>query len=341
MGWLDSLLKRVAGRPPTDWTLLDALPDPGLGISGRPVVPDQCYIELYVESLRLERARQLATLFHPVIYSFASLAREGTNSATQASVTNPQNLATLDANNLDRVITVSKRIMGAMPWRGDPFGLELGLFSVKSGNLLTPLINYVTKVSDKAGISVATKLDPFLPLITEGLDMIAGQRTDTEIELAIDTDLSLTESKFCALIAKPRGTINAAGLAIDPQDHKLLQNGNPLQAAYCVFSIRSRKDNPDWGKIPALEESYADFKKAILSNIQREADEALSGFNRQVIVSPDLISADKTLLKDKARAFRDEAYPTGRTAGETNRQRFENRQLADLNLYDQPIKKQK
>ena len=138
-----------------------------------------------MESLRLEKARRFATTFHGVIYSFASLARQGTNEAKLASVTKPQNLATLDANNLDRVITVSKRIMGAMPWRGDPFGVELGLFSVKSGNLLTPLINFVTKISDKAGISVVTKLDPFTAFITEGLDMIAGQTNDTEIELAI------------------------------------------------------------------------------------------------------------------------------------------------------------
>ena len=88
--------------------------------------------------------------------------------------------------------------MTAMPWRGDPFGVELGLFSVKSGSLLTPLVNYVTKVSDKAGITVLTKLDPLMPLITEGLDMIAGQIRDTEIELAIDTDLSLSHGRLCA-----------------------------------------------------------------------------------------------------------------------------------------------
>jgi hypothetical protein len=339
MGWLNNVLNTIAGRPPTDWMLLDNLPDPGSGISDQPISADQCYIELYVESLRLERARRFATTFHGVIYSFASLAREGENRAELASVTKPQNLATLDKDHLDRVITVSKRLMSAMPWRGDPFGLELGLFSVKSGNLLTPLVNYVTKVSDKAGISTVTKLDPFLPLITEGLDIIAGQKNDTEIELAIDTDLSLTASKFCALIAKPKGTINAASLTIDPQDHKLLQNGNPLQAAYCVFSIRSREDNPEWGKIPALHNSYADFRNAILSGKKQEADEALAGFNRQIIVCPDLTSTDKTRLKDKARKDLNDAFPSGRTAGapEAVRRRFENRQLADLNLYDQAL----
>jgi hypothetical protein len=334
MGWMRNLLDKVGGISPTDWTLLSNIPDPGFGIAGKPVTPDDCYIELY-ESLRLEKARRFATTFHGVIYSFASLAREGANRAELASVTKPQNIAALDANNLDRVITVSKRIMRAMPWRGDPFGVELGLFSVKSGNLLTPLINYVTKVSDKAGISVLTKLDPFMPLITEGLDMIAGQRNDTEVELAIDTDLSLAQSGLFALVAKPKAEFETATLTIDPTDRKLLRSGKPLQAAYCVFSIRSTKRNADWGTIPALQSSYSDFAAAITSGRHKDAEEALAAFNRQVIVCPDLISADKERLKAKAKADLHEAFPGGgQAASPMARQQFETRQLADLNLYD-------
>lgn len=337
MGWLRNLIDKVAGVAPTDWTLLDNVAAPGLNIAGKPVVPDECYIELYVESLRLEKARRFATTFHGVIYSFTSLARTGANRVERASVTKPQNLASLDANNLDRVITVSKRLMGAIPWRGNPMGLELGLFSVKSGNLLTPLVDYVSKISSKAGIAAVTKLDPFLPLITEGLDMIAGQTADTEIELAIDTDLSLVESRVCALIAKPKNAFDAATVTIDPQDRKLLQDGKPLDAAYCVFSIRTTDRNPDWGEITALRESYADFIRAIGSGRHKEAEEALAGFNRQVVVTPDLIAADKDRLKAKAKADLQDAFPGGGQAATPEiRQRYVTRTLTDLNLYDDP-----
>jgi hypothetical protein len=55
--------------------------------------------------------------------------------------------------------------------------LELGLFSVKKGNLLSPLLNYVARVSDIGGVSFIGQIKPFLRLITEGMDAIAG-RTD-------------------------------------------------------------------------------------------------------------------------------------------------------------------
>jgi hypothetical protein len=333
MGWLNSLIDRVLGAPPTDWTLVDRLPDPGFGVAGKAVSPDQCYVEVYVESLRLEKARRFATSFHGVIYSFISLARDGANRTELAAVTKPQNLTALDSGNLDRVITVSKRIACAMPWRGGPFGLELGLFSVKSGNLLTPLINYVVKVSDKAGIGAATKLDPFTPLITEGLDIIAGQTNDTEIELAVDTDLAVADSRLCALIAKPKGSIHLEDLTIDPNDRKLLLNGAPLQAAYCVFSIRATDRNPDWGRIPELQQAYADFIRAIGSGRHREAEEALAAFNRQVVITPDLITSDKERLKSKAKADLLEAFPGGGQSADALRGKFEGRQLSDLNLY--------
>jgi hypothetical protein len=335
MGWLNSVIANIAGVTPTDWTLIPTLPDPGLGIAGRAINPDQCYVELYVESLRLEKARRFATTFHGVIYSLVSLARNGTNRAELASVTKPQNLAALDTQNLDRVITVSKRIMAAMPWRGDPFGLELALFSVKSGNLLTPLINFVTKVSDKAGISTATMINPFIPLITDGLDMIAGQKDDTVIELAVDTDLALTQSQLCALIALPKNTVDPSSLSIDKLDRKLLEHGEPLQAAYCVFSIRSTDRNADWGSISGLQQAYADFTGAILSGRRKEAEEALAGFNRQLIVCPDLISSDKSRLRQAAREDLVGAFPGGGQAATPEvRRRFESRRLSDLRLYD-------
>src|SRR5207249_8602919 len=96
-------------------------------------------------------------------YSFVTLSREGDTKAEFAAVSKPDKLAELDSQSLDKVITVSKQMMGAVPWRGGTLGLEVGLFSVKKGNLLSPVLDYVTKVSSTAGASFVGAVKPFLP----------------------------------------------------------------------------------------------------------------------------------------------------------------------------------
>jgi len=335
MGWLNKLLDKVAGVAPKDWSLIDGLTDPGLSISNNPIRPDECYIELYVESLRLEKARRFATSFHGVIYSFASLARYGTDKVEIASITKPKNLMSLDATNLDRVITISKRVLPPIPWRGNTLGIELGLFSVKAGNLLTPLVEFVAKVSDSAGLGFTSQVKKFAPLITEGLDIIAGQTADTAIELAIDTDLNLDTSKLYALVALEKEKLRPDSVSLDKTDRKLLLDGKPLNAAYCVFSIRSTAQNADWGSIASLQEAYADFVSAINTGRRKEAEEALAGFNRRVITCPDLITVDKDKLKRKAREDLADAFPGGgQSAEKTSVEKFKDRRLEDLRLYD-------
>jgi hypothetical protein len=79
---------------------------------------------------RLKEARRFATAFHGLVCSFARLSQESAEHAALAALSKPARLADLDNSNLDRLITVSNRMMGAVPWRGGTLGLALGLFSV-------------------------------------------------------------------------------------------------------------------------------------------------------------------------------------------------------------------
>lgn len=340
MGWMGNLIKNVAGRPPTDWTMVEDLADPGLGIAGQAIAPDSCYIELYVESLRLAKARKLATTFNGVVYSFIECARFGAENSIRASVTKPANLADLAPGDVDRVITVSRKILSATPWLGGTLRIELGLFSVKTGNLMSPLVTYITKVADKTGVGVITQLNPFLPLITEGLDLIAGQTQETEIELAIDTDVSIEESRIYALIAEPRGTLDMAQLSLDPNDRKLLYKGKPLEAGYCVFSIRKTDRNPNWGQIPDLSAAYQEFLDAVDSGKQKDAQEALAALRRRIRMSRDLIRSDKTRLIELITAEMEDYFPAGAQAFGTASARnaggvpVKRKSFADLGLYE-------
>jgi hypothetical protein len=198
------------------------------------------------------------------------------------------------------VITVSKQMMGAVPWRGGLLGLEIGLFSVRTGNLLTPILEYVTKVSSAAGASFVGAVKPFLPLITEGMDLIAGQREDTALEVALDTDIALQGGGVQAIIAAPKSSIDLAKVSLDAHDRKLLLDGKPLDRGYCVFSIRPTLQKSDYGEIPELKEKYAAFQAAIKANKMKDAQDALTAFRLATIASSDLITSDALKLVQKA-----------------------------------------
>jgi hypothetical protein len=336
MGWLNSVLKRiaggVAGAPPIELTFVPSIPAPGIPGIGEAFEPDTCYIELYLESLRLEQARRFATRFHGVAYSFVSLPREGEQRAQLTAVSKPDNLAELDKDSLDRVITVSKQMMGPTAFRGGPVSLEFGLFSVKSGNLLSPVLEYVTKVSATAGNSYVGAIKPFVPLITEGMDLIAGQTQDTALEVGVDTDLQPTTSCVSAIIAVPKGAIDPAQLTLD-NDRKLLIGGKPLSCGYAVFSLRRTLEKSDYGEIPELKERYAAILSAIKSNKEKDTRDALIAFRLAAIASPDLIPSDASKLIEKVRQKVTAAFPPGGIAA-VGKEVMREESLSAIRLYD-------
>lgn len=163
--------------------------------------------------------------------------------------------------------------------------------------------------------------------------MIAAQKGDTAIEVAIDTSISLKTTGLSAIIAAPKGSIDTDALSLDPSDGRLLLSGKPLEYAYCVFSLRQTEQKADFGEIPSLKEKYSILMTAIRSGKLNDAEDALSDFRRSVFTSPDLISSDAQRLIEKAREKVRSAFPGG---AQSKRQDFSlvNETLSDIGLYD-------
>lgn len=308
MGWFRTLVDTLAGASPAPLLFTDRLKT---GAPPEPIVADECYVEVWLESLRLEKARKFATTLHGAVYAFMDVTREFDSRAQLAAVTKPDKLAAVDPKAADKVIPVNLRLMGPVAWRGDTLHLELGLFAVKSGNLLTPVLDYVAKVSETAGVSFVGAAKPFLPLIGQGLDMLAGQPNDVKIEVGVETDFRLAQSVRCAIATPVKNKpIDAAALTIDANG-QLLENGKALECAYCVFSIRRVEQKFDYGEIPDIKAAYAALQSALLKQKQQEAKEALAVFRVTVINSPDLIAKDAKRLIDKAQAKYDANFGGG------------------------------
>ena len=306
MGILGKIFKGIVKQESEDLVYVGNLAFPGVDTTTA-IEVDKHYVELRVETLRIEKARSWATRFNGVVYSFVTLARQADTDAVIPAISKPQKLAELDPDSLGNVITVSKQMMGAVPWRGDPFGLELGLFSIKAGNVLTPFVNFVTKVSETAGISFVGAVKPFVPLITEGLELLSGQKDDVQLEVGIDTSISLTHPMVCAIIAAKRGSLDTSKLTVDP-DGTLKHAGQAVKAGYCIFSIRSSTQKADYGEIPELKQKFAELRAAAIKDDRKAAADALAAFRRAALFSPDLITSDAKRLVAMAQEMFDDAF---------------------------------
>ncbi len=175
-------------------------------------------------------------------------------------------------------------------------------------------MDFLSEISNAAGISFIGQAKPFLPLISKGMDLIAGQTEDTALEVAIDGTLQLTRACAFAIVAAPKGELDPKNLSIDPNDRKLLLKGEPLDRAYCVFSIRRTLQKADFGEMPDLKERYAALQSAIRSNDLKMAKDALTAFRLTAITSPDLIPVDANRLIEKATKRVADSFPGGGTS---------------------------
>jgi hypothetical protein len=312
MGLLGKIWDSVKGAESVDMILAR---DVGGATGGAEFVPNECYVELYVQSLRLRNVRRFTQRYDGVVYSFVTLPFLGQAKVRIPAVSKPDNLVQLDPGAIANVITFNKQMMGAVPWRGGPLLLELGLFSVKGGNLLTPVLDFVTEISSVAGVSFVGKIAPFAPLISKGVDLLAGQTSDVALEVGIDTSFDIVSAGTHAIIAEPKdGRIDKAKLSLDPTDGKLLHDGSPLRASYCVFSIRSTTTKADYGEIPELKEKYAAFHAALQTQVEDKAKEALTAFRVAALTSPDLIRSDAKRLVALAEEMMTDVFGGGQVS---------------------------
>jgi hypothetical protein len=336
MEWLTRLLGKVASEDMVDMIVLNS---GDFGPKGNPIAVDECYVELFVNSLRLEKARRFGTKFHGVVYTYPSFAYEGGASATLPAISKPKNLEAVDPEGMGNVITLNRKMMGSVPWRGGTFALELGLFSVKGGNLLSSVLDYLVDLSSTAGASFVGAAKPFVPLVSKGMDMLAGQTSEVALEVGIDTSVPMEREGTYAIIAKPKSSsIDISRITLDPSDQKLLYNGKPLIAAYCVYSIKRVDQKADFGEIPELKDAWTKMREAIRTYNRQDAEGKFTAFRLAALTSPDLTRKDADGLVARAQQTLEAAFPTtlaGDTRGEmeTSPEPLAWESLSDVPLY--------
>ncbi len=320
MGRVRDLLKKEAAR----WFFGRIGPGP----AGEPVQPERAYLGLYLEAMHIRDVRVGAQTFYATVASSCTVeSREG-KPAELVVVSTPDTLRGADPKHLDRIVIGTVPLVDAVPYRGGGLGAEIGLFSFPGRFLVGPYLEFlgdVAAAATSAWLPVATAL---VAPVRKGLDLLFGAATDARLEVGLAHTWTEPVTGYYAVVRTP---VQEPGFTLGTGAQLLNPDGTPVQEPYLVLRLDARPERHNWASIPDLQLAYQAIAHTVQSNNLSAAKEALAGFHRAALFSPDLLSVDAQRVYELVRDQVALALPTIGTSGAGAEHRLPD--LADLKLY--------
>ena len=297
-----------------DWMVvrLDAAQVPD-GMEPRVIEPDSRYVTFRLKSARLVNVRKGLRKFYGVVHSTVSIPHRMGQPAVFQHVTSPDALKSVDAENIDRVVTMDLQIAGPVPYRGGNVEIEAGLFSIAATDLAAPFIGLLEELSKVAGCSAANAALPFIGPIKKGVEALIGTCNKSVLEIGLLQQQAPLHSGWLAVLRAEQGELNVQTLRVSENGFRLQnEHGEPLiEVPYMLFQIVSSSTNDTWFNIPEIAEAYDEVRNAVLAGNADETEVALSFFRRVTRMSPELLPSHAKRLyeqvdKDVREAIDDE-----------------------------------
>jgi hypothetical protein len=221
-------------------------------------------------------------------------------------VTTPHKLRSADSRSLDKVITGTTRLLGAVPYRGAGLEIEVGLFSLPEQYLLGPYLDVLQEITVAVGVSYFPLLTPMLAPLRRGLDLLFGGTENAKLEIGIAHTWEVPQAGYYCVVRLPSGKQK---FILDSNAHLLDRDGSQVKAPYLVFSIHASQQRDDWASIPDVARAYYIVKNEAERGDLIAAQEALATFRRVAVFSPDLLATDGVRLYELVRKEVGLAFP--------------------------------
>jgi len=259
------------------------------------IEPDNYYLNIFIRSMRISKARILAKKFYAVATSSISLPIiDQLNKANFNVATSLAGLKNVKAK--DKIIQMNHRILGPIPYRGGDLDIEIGLFAVESSNIVSPYINMLEGLSAAAGVSIVQQALPFVNLISKGIYSLLGAGEKNNLVVGIRNTYDTPTTGNFVVIAGPdpgKAKIKLKNIKLDEQYRLLNKNGDQYQDyPYIVFSIYTTKTRQTWFNIKKLADAYKKLIDATGVKPAEEVTKIFGDFKRALYLSPDILPED-------------------------------------------------
>ncbi|WP_328762558.1 hypothetical protein [Streptomyces sp. NBC_00272] len=328
MSWWSKVLRDRA----TSWHFAPL--ETSAGTERRPIPPDEAYLNAFLTSMHIADVRVATRKFYGAVTSSFSVSTRAGGSAEFVVVTTPTVLKNIDAQNLDRVITVDKRLLGPVPYRGGGIDLEIGLFSMPAADLLEPYLNLVEDISKLAGVGLVTGGVPLVPTVKAAINALLGSQDNPRLELGVAATFAEPHTGYYCAVRADRNKVGLEDISLS-RDRRLIHStdGGEVTEPYLVFELTCSEQRGDWASIPEVLTSYQEVRGAAKRGELEGAKQALALFGRTVVFCTDLLMQDGKRLRDLVSGEVDKAFPATVTGGRPGTDMPE---LSELLLFSNP-----
>lgn len=305
MSWFRKVFDTARGvvvKEGEDYVLEELTAANGVPDSPVDLVRDQDYVRIEVRSSRIVAVRKWAGKFYGSVHARVAYLHDSAGQVEIQQVIVPK-LGELDVLNVDRFIVVDKPVLGPVPYKGE-LSMELGLFSVKGGDLAGPYLDLLNNLATVSGVAFLGAAKPFIEPLKKGTDLLFGNSSQSTLEVGVDKTWAQMRTGTWVVIRGPKSEVDVKQIRVDPSDGKITDaKGNPYKKfPYVVFRISASRRRDDWMLIPELKSGWEAIRTAVQDGQTNEAELRMKSFIQMATWSPDLVPDDARRLADKARS---------------------------------------
>jgi hypothetical protein len=173
------------------------------------------------------------------------------------------------------------------------------LFSIAAADLTGSYLKLLGDLSTKAGVSFVSQAMPFVGLLHNGFQAIAGGDT---LEIGRARLFDPPYVGRYAIVRATRKEMGGANLTVSVDGRELLANGTPVDRPHMILDFRASSKRNDWFRIPELAKAHADLTSAVRNRDYPGVESRLEAFRVIAGTCPDLLSAHAAKLASEINA---------------------------------------
>lgn len=268
------------------------------------ITPHKKYLSVMLRQLHIVNARVGFSRFYGAVEFYGRLPSLSGAAAEFASVTSPSKLRDIHKKDLGNLVFGNQRILGPIPYVGGDLELEIGLFTIKSQDLLMPYLELLGELSNAAGLAFVSVAAPYISAIKKGAAALMRPEGSSSLEIGVSVTFNPAQAGTYFVARLNSGDYDLSRFGVEDSYYLQDDQGQRITGApYLIFSVDQSPVRDDWHQIPAISASYNQLMDAVRK--QKSYNEIgfyLEHFRRVVLTDPDILSEHGLQIVDWAQA---------------------------------------